>query len=105
MANFDTQAKRFSGIGLDLPWPAMLPAPTGTVDAGERQAFLRKYAGILFGVTSGYGTDDLTTDVSFYLRTLLPGDQSDDLRRYADVVRGTTGEDDLNTAMWVDLNF
>lgn len=54
-------------------------------------------------VSSGYGIDDLTTMVSFHLETLLPGDQTVDLRTYANAVRGTTGENDLNTAMWVDL--
>lgn len=59
------------------------------------------------GASAGpaYGTDDLTTAVCFYLPTLLPGDQTTEFRQYADSVRGTTNEDDLNTAMWLDLNF
>ena len=105
MADFDSAAKRYSGVGLDLPWPGLLPIPSGAIGAGPRQHFLRKYAGILFAVASGYGLDDLTTILQLHLRTLLPGEQSDDLRTYADGVRGSTGEDDLNTAIWVDLNF
>ena len=53
MANFDTQVKRYSGFGWDNPWPLMLPKPTGTINQAERQAFLHKYAGILWtGVTT-----------------------------------------------------
>jgi hypothetical protein len=105
MADADSAQKRFSIVGLDAPWPAFLPVATGTVTQAERQHFLRKYSGILFGGSTGYGLDDLTTILSFHLATLLPGEQSDDLRTYANAVRGTTGEDDLNTAIWVDLNF
>ena len=46
----DTANKRFSILGLDSPNPVALPKPTGTVGAAERQNFLRKYLGILFGV-------------------------------------------------------
>ena len=106
MANMDTAAKRYSTVGIDLPWPALLPIPTGTVDAAARLALLRKYSGFAVAATGpAYGADDLTTDVSFYLRTLLPGDQTTEFRQYADGVRATTNEVDLNTAMWLDLNF
>ena len=53
-----------------------------------------------------YGTDDLTTDVSFYLATLLPGDQTTEFRQYVDGVRATTGtRNDINSEIWLDLNF
>jgi hypothetical protein len=52
-----------------------------------------------------YGTDDLTTAVSFYLPTLMPGDQTTEFRAYCDTVRDDVGiDDDLNTAIDVDLN-
>ena len=52
---------------------------------------------------TGYDTADLTTAVSFHLETLLPGDQTVDFRTYANTVRATENEDDLNTAMWTNL--
>jgi hypothetical protein len=57
------------------------------------------------GSGQAYGTEDLTTSLAFYMRTLFPGDQSNDLRVYADDVRGVTGNEDTNSAMFVDLNF
>jgi hypothetical protein len=106
VANFDSAPKRYSGLGIDLPWPLMLPAPDGTISATDRQHWVRKYVGVAWSVASGYGIDDLTTCVAFHLRTLLPGEQSDEYRTYLNGVRGSTGElDDLNTAQWVDLNF
>ena len=108
MANFDTAKKRYSGFGLDLPWPVMLPAPTGTIDAAERQKFLRKYAGIAFTSVAGpaYGLTDNTTMMSLYIKdTLLalPGHLNEDVRDYYDGVTGTTGNHDLNSAVWTDL--
>ncbi len=57
MANFDTQAKRFSGMGIDLPWSMILPKPTGTVTQAEQQSLVRKYAGILFTFNPEQGFD------------------------------------------------
>jgi len=102
MANFDTITKRYSGIGLDLPWNAMLWPPVTVV---SRQHALRKYAGIFFQTQSGYGLDDLTTVVAFHLATLLPGEQTADLQGSITTARQNTGEEDNNTALWVDLNF
>ena len=106
MADFDTAVKRYSGFGIDLPWPVMLIEPSGAIGSAQRLALLRKYAGFPFVGGIAYGTSDLETDVAFYLRTLLPGEQTDDFVSYINGVRASTGEtDDLNTAMWIDLNF
>jgi hypothetical protein len=53
-----------------------------------------------------YGLDDNTTMMSLYIAdTLLalPGQLNEDVRDYFDDVRGTTGNNDLNSAVWVDL--
>lgn len=102
----DTAAKRFSMLGIDLPMPLALPVPSGAITTA-RPHWLRKYLGIAWTAIVGpnYGTEDLTTAVSFYLPTLLPGDQTSEFRAYADGVRNSTGiTDDLNTAIDVDLN-
>ena len=53
-----------------------------------------------------YGIDDNTTMMSFYIAdTLLalPGHLNEDVRDYYDSVTGTTGNNDLNSAVWTDL--
>ena len=49
MANFDTQQKRFSGMGLGLDEAPLLPKPDATIALGDRQHFLDAYSGIAFG--------------------------------------------------------
>ena len=47
MANFDTAAKRISGVHVGMPWRGLGYFPTGAVDQAERQAFIFLYSGIL----------------------------------------------------------
>jgi hypothetical protein len=50
----DTRDKRFSFMHLDLPFPGVFPNPDGTIDAGDRLQFLRKYRGIGIGVAAKF---------------------------------------------------
>jgi hypothetical protein len=57
-------------------------------------------------VGPAYGLDDNTTMMAFYIAdTLLalPGHLNEDVRSYYDDVTGTTGNSDLNSAVWTDL--
>jgi len=49
MADLDTRDKRFSILGLDLPFPRVFPNPDGAISANDRQQFIGKYEGIAFG--------------------------------------------------------
>lgn len=46
MADFDSAAKRFSGMGLAAWDPPLLPIPDGTLDAGDRAHLLDLYGGL-----------------------------------------------------------
>jgi len=48
MPDMDTAAKRYSILGIDLPFPRLFPIPDGTIDAQDRQWFIGKYQGIAF---------------------------------------------------------
>ena len=53
MADFDTAAKRFSGMGL-LAWdPPLLPIPDGTVGQVDWYHLLDLYSGLAVAVTAG----------------------------------------------------
>jgi hypothetical protein len=109
MADMDTAAKRYSIVGIDLSWPIFLPIPDGAIGAADRQHLLHKYSGIAFsGAPAGpaYGLDDNTTMMSLYIADTLfaqAGYLNEDVRDYFDDVRGTTGNNDLNSAVWTDL--
>lgn len=47
MADFDTKQKRFSGMGMGVDEPPLLPDTDGTFDQADRQHFLDLYSGIL----------------------------------------------------------
>ena len=49
----DTATKRYSMLGIDLPFVRLYPVPDGTVSATDRQQFVWKYSGIAFGAPSG----------------------------------------------------
>ena len=49
MADFDSAAKRFSGMGLGLSEAPLLPIPDGTIATADMQHFLDAYSGIAFG--------------------------------------------------------
>lgn len=44
----DTRNKRFSMIGIDMPFLRVFPNPDGTISAEDRQQYLGKYSGIPF---------------------------------------------------------
>lgn len=46
MAGFDTQAKRFSGMGLEAAEAPLLPKPDSSFGQSDRQHFLDLYSGI-----------------------------------------------------------
>ena len=46
MELIDTQAKRMSVIGLNMPVPSLLPEPDGTISDADRQHLLWLYSGI-----------------------------------------------------------
>ena len=48
MADMDTASKRYSILGIDLPFPRLFPIPDGTISATDRQWFIGKYSGIPF---------------------------------------------------------
>lgn len=47
MADFDTAAKRFSGMGMEANEAPLLPIPSGAFDQADRQHLLDLYSGIL----------------------------------------------------------
>lgn len=53
MADLDSAAKRYSMLGIDMQFPTLMIIPDGTISQNDRQAFLKKYQGILFssGIT------------------------------------------------------
>lgn len=62
MADWDTAAKRFSGMGLGDFGPCLLPIPDATLDQPDRQHLLDCYSAIVFatftaptaGTSSGF---------------------------------------------------
>jgi hypothetical protein len=66
------------------------------------------FAGSSGGAPAGpaYGLDDLTTMWTLYERDTIiamAGYVNEDWRAYLDDVRATTGNNDLNSATWIDL--
>jgi hypothetical protein len=49
----DTRSKRFSLMGLASPFVRPLPAPDGTVSAGDRAHFALMYSGLDLGAPLG----------------------------------------------------
>lgn len=54
MADLDTAAKRYSMLGLDIPFPKLFPIPDGTISQPDRQHFIGKYQGIAFSAGSTF---------------------------------------------------
>lgn len=48
----DTRDRRFSMLGLAMPFRVVLPNPAVGFDQGDRQQFEYSYRGILFGTTA-----------------------------------------------------
>lgn len=66
MADFDTAAKRYSGMGMAVDEAPLLPIPSGTFDQGDRQHFLDMYSGIL-------ASNPTPADSTFLHRLLIMG--------------------------------
>jgi len=66
MADFDTAAKRVSGMGLCASDPPLLPIPDGTLDVSDRMHFLDLYSGIAAGGGGGAADDYTQRHHHFY---------------------------------------
>ena len=71
MADLDTEPKRRSAMGLDLPWPMALPLPDGTIEQRDRQHLSSLYGGIAItdqGPTVGEGVGSASSRRRRYWR-------------------------------------
>jgi len=48
----DTASKRYSIVGLGIPWRGLMPEPDGTIGTADRAHFLTLYAGIALDLPS-----------------------------------------------------
>ena len=61
MADFDTAAKRLSGINIGCPWRGLLPIPDGDISsAGDRQTIAFLYSGIVPDVAANNGSGEVS---------------------------------------------